>query len=116
MSSLSEAIFAVDDIETELVEVPQWKVTVLVKSMNARDRAKMIGKSVADNGTFKLEEVLPDLVIHCTYDPETGEQIFLPSDRDALMAKSAAAIELLATVAMKLSGMDENSVDEAGKG
>jgi len=115
MSSLSAQIFAVDDIESELVEVKAWGVTVLVKSMTARDRAKMVGNAAGSNGLFNLEDVLPDLVIHCTFDPESGEQVFRPTDRDALLAKSAAAIEQIATVAMRLSGMDEDAVDEAGK-
>jgi hypothetical protein len=115
MSNLSNLIFAADDIESELVEVKPWGVTVLVKSMTARDRAKMIGDSVENNGAFRLEEVLPDLVILCTFDPETGEKVFADNDRDALMAKSAAPIEQIATVAMRLSGMDEDAVDEAGK-
>jgi hypothetical protein len=115
MSSLSAQIFAVDDIESELVEVKVWGVTVLVKSMTARDRAKMVGNAANASGVFNLEEVLPDLVIHCTFDPESGEQVFRPTDRDALLAKSAAAIEQIATVAMRLSGMDEDAVDEAGK-
>ena len=115
MSKLSAQIFATDDIDSELVEVKQWGVTVLVKSMTARDRAKMINSSVTDGGAFRLEDVLPDIVIASTYDPETGEKVFEETDRDALLAKSAAPIEQLATVAMRLSGLNEESVDEAGK-
>ena len=115
MSNLSAQIFAADDIESELVEVKQWGVTVLVKSMTARDRARMITTGVSESGVFRLEEILPDLVIASTYDPETGERVFEESDRDALMAKSAAPIEQIATVAMRLSGLEENATDEAGK-
>lgn len=116
MSNLSAKIFAAADIESELVEVAQWDVTLLVKSITAKDRAVMISGSVENNGDFRLEEILPDLVIAACYDPETGEKVFQPQDRDALMAKSAAPIEQLAQVAMRLSGMDETAVDEAGKG
>lgn len=116
MSNLSAKIFAAADIESELVEVAQWDVTLLVKSITAKDRAVMISGSVENNGDFRLEEILPDLVIAACYDPETGEKVFQPQDRDALMAKSAAPIEQLAQVAMRLSGMDEEAVDAAGKG
>jgi hypothetical protein len=115
MSTLSEKIFATEDIESEVINVPVWDVDVLVKAMTAKDRARMIGKAQADGGLFALEEVLPDLVIHCTFDPVSGERVFQPNDRDALMSKSAAAIELIATVALRLSGMGEQAVDEAGK-
>ena len=115
MSNLSAQILATDDIETELVTIDAWGVTVLVKSMTARDRAKMIGETVQTNGSFDMEDVLPDMVIHCTFDPESGEQVFRLTDRDALLAKSAAAIEKIATIAMRLSGMSEEAVDAAGK-
>jgi len=83
--------------------------------MTARARARMVGSAQNENGKFNLEEVLPDLVIECTFDPESGEKVFNPNDRDALMAKSAAAVEQIATVAMRLSGMGEEAVDSAGK-
>lgn len=116
MSELSAKIFAIDDIESEVLDVTAWGVTVMVKSMTARDRSRMIANSTDGNGQFNMEDVLPDLVIHCTFDPETGEQVFQPSDRNALMAKSAAAIEQIAAVALRLSGMSDEAVDEAGKG
>ena len=115
MSDLSAKIFAIDDIESEVVDVTAWGVTVLVKSMTARDRSRMIASSTDNNGNFNMEDVLPDLVVHCTFDPETGEQVFQPSDRNALLAKSAAAIEQIASVALRLSGMSDEAVDEAGK-
>jgi hypothetical protein len=116
MSNLSDKIFAVDDIQSEDVYVDVWDVTVQVRSMTARARARMIGNAQSDSGRFSLEEVLPDLVIECTFDPESGERVFSPGDRDAVMAKSASAVEQIATVAMRLSGMNDEAVDEAGKG
>jgi hypothetical protein len=115
VSNISNIIFSADDIESELVEVKAWGVTLLVKSMTARDRAKMISGGVTEAGTFQLEDVLPDLVIACSHDPETGERVFEESDRDALMSKSAAPIEQIAEVAMRLSGLSNEAVDEAGK-
>ena len=116
MSDLSAKIFAVDDIESRVITVDAWGLDVMVKSMTARDRARMIGNSVQQNNQFRLEDILPDLVILCTFDPESGERVFLDGDREALLAKSAAAIEQIATVAMELSGMNDDAVDEAGKG
>ena len=116
MSSLSEKIFAADDIESELVEVAQWGVTLLIKSMSAKARAVMIDSAMSNNGgVFNIQQVMPDIVIQCTFDPETGERVFLDSDRDALMSKSAGAVEEVATVAMRLSGMTDEAVDEVGK-
>ena len=113
MSKLSDIIIAADDIESETVEVPQWGVTVVVKSMTAGDRAKLLSGAINNGGQLDFEEVLPDVVILCTYDPETGERVFGPQHREAVMGKSAAAVE---TVAMRLSGLNDDAVDAAGKG
>lgn len=117
MSNLSAKIFAADDISSELVEVPQWGVSVLVKSLTAKARAMMIDNAMANNvnGQFNIQQILPDLVLQCTFDPETGERVFFDTDRDAIMAKSAGPIELIANAAMRLSGMTDDAVAEAGK-
>ena len=114
MSNLSEIIFAKSDIAEEVIHVEAWGVDILVKAMTARDRARMVEQAGGDAG-INLEQILPDLVILCSYDPESGERIFLPSDRDALLAKSADPIEKIALKAMALSGMSEDAVDAAGK-
>jgi len=115
MSNLSAQIFATDDIASREITVDAWSVTVLVKALTAKSRAKMITDAMTNNGQLDLSQTLPDMVIQCTFDPETGERVFQESDREALMAKSATAIEQIANVAMELSGMNEGAVDEAGK-
>jgi hypothetical protein len=115
MSNLSEIIFAQSDIAEELIHVDAWGVDILVKAMTARDRARMVEQAGGGEASMNLEQILPDLVILCSYDPESGERIFMPSDRDALLAKSADPIEKIALKAMALSGMSEDAVDAAGK-
>ena len=114
MSNLSEIIFATSDIAEETIHVNAWDVDILVKAMTARDRAKMVEQAGGETG-MNLEQILPDLVILCSFDTATGERIFQPSDRDALLAKAADPIEQIAIKAMALSGMSQDSVDEAGK-
>jgi len=121
MSALSDQIFAIDDIESELVTVPQWGgITVMVKAMTAAARSQMISNAVENGGSFNVNDLLPDMVIACTFDPATGASIFSPGDRDRILAKSAAAVSLISDTAMRLSGMLESSegvtaVDAAGK-
>ena len=121
MSTLSDQIFAIDDIESELVTVPQWGgITLLVKAMTAAARSQMIASAVENGGAFNVNDLLPDMVIACTFDPGTGAQVFSPGDRDAILAKSAGAVSLISDAAMRLSGMLDSSdgvsaVDAAGK-
>lgn len=113
--SIREQILNADDIETELVEVPAWGVTIEVRSMDGRSRTRLL-KSAADNdGVVDMERMYPEMVILCSFDPETGERIFTADDVDALLSKAAGPLELIATTAMRVSGMTGDSVDVAGK-
>ena len=64
---------------------------------------------------MNFAKMMPDIVIMCTYDPETGEQVFNESDREALMLKSGAALDMIVNTAMRISGLLDGAVDKAGK-
>jgi hypothetical protein len=49
------------------------------------------------------------------FDPESGEQVFLPEDNDAINLKSGSALEVVANVSLRLSGLNQNEQKEAGK-
>lgn len=114
--SLRDQIFAADDIRKEVVEIPEWGCSIEVRSLNGADRARILETGVDAAGNVSLQSVYPEMVIASAHDPETGEQIFDHSDKDGLMAKNALAIDRIAVVAVKLSGLESDSVDEAGKG
>lgn len=113
--SLRDKILSTDDIESELVEVPAWGVTLEVRSMDARSRTRLIRSATSEDGKVEMEHLYPDTVMMCTYDPETGERVFNDDDRELLLSKSAAAIELLAMTAMKVSGLSTDAATAAGK-
>lgn len=121
MSKLRSVIFEKDDIESELVEVPHWGVSVTVRGLTGKARARLLKQATTvseetGEDVVDLEKLYPELVIRTAFDPETGEQIFEDSDADALMAKSGSAIDLLAQAAMKLSGLSSNAIEDAKKG
>jgi len=115
MSTLRDAILNADDGTKELVDVPEWGVTVEVRSMTGVQRAKFLTASVGDDGKPDFARTYPTLIIQTTFDPETGDRVFEDADRDALNEKSAAATERIAKAALRVSGLAEDSV-EAGKG
>lgn len=112
--TLRERILASNDIQSELVEVPEWGVIVEVRSMIAADRARIMEKAQAD-GTVGGGAVYFDTVLLTVFDPDTGERLFSESDRDALSGKNAAALDRLAMVGLRLSGMTEEAQDNAKK-
>ena len=113
--SLRDKIIASDDIASELVEVPEWDVILEVRGMTGGDRSKILENAANNDGGISVGTMYVDTVIASTYDPDTNERVFSESDKDALMQKSAAAIDRLATVGMRLSAMDQNAQDDAKK-
>jgi hypothetical protein len=115
--SLRDTILAADDIPVERVEIPEWGVTVEVRGMTGADRGQLLEEALdQDSGEVDLQRIYPDAVILSAHDPEDGTRIFDTSDRDALLSKAGKAIDRIATVAMRLSGFDDEAVDKAGKG
>lgn len=113
--SLRDKILQASDITAEKVEVPEWGVTVEVKTMTGAERAKIMQTAAESGGMMDFTKIYPDVVIACTYDPETGERVFDYDDRPNLMAKSGLAIDRIAVVGLRLSGFTREAVDVLGK-
>ena len=112
-SELRAKALEADDIEEEIVPVDQWDIKLLVKGMSGGDRAKFLKRS-SRAGEVDLERFYPELVIATCFDPDApDERVFDPADRDALSAKSGAALELIAAVALRLSGMGQAAITDA---
>lgn len=111
--SLREKILAAKDIRSERVHVPEWGVEVEVRSMTGQQRAAVLKGGSGEDGEIDLERLYPILLIETTYDPESGDRVFSPADRDALNAKNSGALERIAKVAMRLSGIDPGAEDAA---
>jgi len=112
--SLRDQILAAEDIQIEMVEVPEWGVTVEVRGMSGADRSALM-QAVADSpeGKATISTMYVDSIIATAYDPETGERLFTPEDAGALNAKAASALDRLAEVSMRLSGMTAESTEDA---
>lgn len=111
--SLRDRILAADDIQSEMVDVPEWGVTVEVRGMNGADRSRILDAAAASDGNLSVGTMYVDTVIASCYDPESGLRIFSDADRDSLLGKSASAIDRLAQVGMRLSGMQVEATDDA---
>jgi len=113
--SIRDQILAKQDIPSEVVDVPEWGVKVEVRGMTGAERTRIMDKATQNAGDVNLQFVYPEIVIATAFDPETGEQVFKPSDRDALLAKSATALDRIAAVGMRLSGFTAESANDMGK-
>jgi hypothetical protein len=114
--TLRDKILAVQDIPSEKVTVDEWEVDVLVRGMTAGDRVTLMQNAVDPvTGNVNMSIVYPDVVVACVLDPASGEPVFTDDDKAALMGKSSAAIERIATVGLRLSGIGKEEQDAAGK-
>lgn len=115
-AGLRDKIFAAQDIPTEVVTIPEWGVDVLVRGMSAGDRITLM-QNAFDQTTqqVNMSIVYPDVVVACTFDPESNEAVFTDADKPAILAKSSAAVERLANVGLRLSGIGKDEQDAAGK-
>ena len=109
-------ILAAQDIPTETVTIPEWDVTLLVKGMSAGHRIDLMQTAYDVNtGQVNMSIVYPDVAVACAFDPETCEPVFTVDDKDAILSKSSAAVEKLANVGLRLSGIGKDEQDAAGK-
>lgn len=112
-NELKKTILEFSDIQEEMVTVPEWGDTkVLVRGMTSGQRAHLLDRA-NENGKVNMVNWFSDLVIATAVDPDTGEFIFEKADRDALKGKNGAAVNRLSTVAARLSGLNDEAVEDA---
>lgn len=114
--NLRDKILEAEDIPSEKITVPEWGVDLMIKGMTAGERVTLM-QNAYDSRTeqVNMSKVYPDVVVSCACDPDTGLPVFTDADKDVLMGKSSAAIEKIADVGLRLSGIGKDQQDAAGK-
>jgi hypothetical protein len=117
VSALKQAIADAADIDAEDVFVKQWGVTVQVRSLTGHERSAIVTRLQEAGGASNFGMLYPELLIHSVYDPDTGALVFEDTDvdRDLILGKNASALEQVAKVALRLSGLTEEAEEEVGK-
>ena len=113
--SLRDRIIAVDDTQKEIVKIDEWGVEVETRGMSGAARASISQDAAENNGNINFLKMMPELVVQCCFDPETGEQVFDSKDKELVMGKSGAALDRIVNIAMRLSGFGDKAIDDAGK-
>ena len=101
----------------ETIDVPEWGVTVGIRSMSARGRAELNTVLVdsdapGDDRQLRLWRVL---LLGCVVEPDTGQPVFAPDDIDWVFDHDIAVIDRVATACLDASRVGKDGVDEAGK-
>jgi hypothetical protein len=114
--SLRDQIKQVQDIPSEIMDVPEWKVKVEIRGMDGDETLSFMEQASGDGKeAASFAALYPQMITRSVFDPATGERLFTEEDWDWLRGKSGAALNRLATKAMALSGLTEAAAEEAGK-
>jgi len=111
--SLKDQIANADDLYNETVEVPEWGITLTLRTPTVQERTRMIQQFVGPEGlmpTENLAEMYPALLIATCIDPETGSALFTKNDADLIRSKNGSVVERIATTAMRLCGLTDDAV------
>ena len=115
--SIIDKIKQARDAEAEQYDIPEWDVTVEIRSMSARQRANM-NNVIEDEGTASERQELMwgYLLCSCVFDPTSGDPVFTEDDMEWLLTdKSFAVIDKLTAKCLEVSSVNREAVDEAGK-
>lgn len=120
--SIRDTIRAAVDGSADLYEIPEWDVTLEVRSMTARARAVFVADMAAADGTVaglddpgRIEEMWWHVISQTCFDPETGDHAFVDEDREWFFEKNARVVNDLANECMAASGLTEEAQNDAGK-
>lgn len=101
---LTEAdIIAIDDIETEVVEVPEWGGSVKLRGLSLDEVMAARAGGTADAASMSVK-----LLAAAFAEPELSEAAVA-----SLGKKSAAVVTRLLQVATRLSGMDTEALQRS---
>lgn len=128
--SIRERVRDSDDVLFEDVPMPEWDdVTLRIFSMSGSERADFLApfasgdpeNETEDELRARLKEMTPALLLMTAFDPETGKhplpeyRIFEEGDLGWLAEKGSSLLERAGKVALRLSGMDKDAKERAGK-
>jgi len=113
VKTIREQILAKSDLITQEVEIPEWGLTLTVKTLTGTERdeyeASLIKGRKAD-----LTNMRAKLCARCIVD-QNGKRIFADSDIKALGGKSALALDKVFEVAQELNGIGTKELEELAK-
>lgn len=113
--SIRDQIRKAQDRTSEIIEVPEWGVTVEVRSMTGSQRSAIVTALTSDEDN-KMEALWGGMLVSCVYDPKTGDPVFKEDDAEWLLnEKSSTVLDRLSNVCLQVAGIVEGAVDDAGK-
>lgn len=97
--ALKDIIFAANDRPLRKVDVPEWGVSLWVKTWSARERMQVSGWKGAND--------LDARIVALSVVDEAGNPVFCPEDLPNIQNKSGVVVERLAMQAIEHNGIGQ---------
>ena len=112
-----DQILKASHLKTEEVAVPEWGGLVLVRELRGRERDEWEASLAVQRGKQMVPDVanLRAKLVARSVVGEDGEALFTQQDVYALGELSAIALNRVFEVATRLSGLNEDDLEEMGK-
>lgn len=111
----ADEILAAEDIQTEIVHVPEWGGSVRVKGLSGTERDAFEASLVENAGTKRQRLSLANVrakLCALTIVDEKGAQLFRETQLGKLGGKSASALDRIYAAAQRLSKISDADVEE----
>lgn len=108
-------IFAADDLELTLVDVPEWGGSVYLRAMTGLERDTFETASLKYSNTKDpsfLRNFRAKFVLACVVDAD-GKPLFKENQLDKIASKSAKVLDRLSEKIQELSGIEKKKDKEA---
>ena len=115
-AGLLQHIISQEPVE-ELVDVPEWNVKILCKSLDGEGRIMVEGQAYdAITRRTNYGKVPHVIALYGCYNPNTGNRVFSEAHKDMLKEpRHGGAVARLAVTILRLSGMLSSDVERAKK-
>lgn len=111
-----DEILGSDDLATEVIPVPEWGGSVMIRALTGTERDAYEGEILSLRGTgkgveYNLQNIRAKLSARTIID-EDGHRLFTDADITALGLKSAAALDRVFSRSQRLSGLTAEDIAE----
>ena len=112
--SIRDRIFK-SKLGSEIVVIPEWdNVKIEVRARTVDQQYALIDKVRKPNGDLDNKLLAVETILATAYDPDTGEPVFDPADRDELRKLNAAGFNRLLAAANRAAGLETEEEVMAG--
>ncbi len=101
------------EVGSEIVLIPEWGVKIEVRQRTVKQQYDILDKVRKPNGDIDGLLLAVETILVCCYEPDTGELVFDPADRDSLLNLESSGFQTLLAATNKASGFESGEEAEA---